>query len=288
MAHAGLQNLQYLLRAIDDERNDIFIHLNKRWTIQLSAVAAAAKKSRVFFTERLNTQWGTFSLVECELLLMKTAVATDAYEYYHLLSGNDMPIKSQDYIHAYFAEHADKEFMNFCGKDWCDEAVKRIKYYRINTHRKRLLFRCDTLLIRIQRLLGVNRIKNLPMQVLGGSQWASLTHAFVTYLLEKEDDIRRIFKRGACVDELYKQMMAYHSPFKENIFFFERLDKNDDTNQNMHKANARMIDWLRGSPYTYTMEDKAMLLTCPYLFARKFDCAKDAEIQQSLIESITE
>ena len=34
-----------------------------------------------------------------------------------------------------------------------------------------------------------------------------------------------------------------------------------------------MIDWSRGGPYTFTIEDLDMLLASPAMFARKFSMA---------------
>ena len=57
-------------------------------------------KARLFVLEqRLDVRWGDISVVKAELLLLETASMKGPYDYYHLLSGVDLPIKSQDYIH---------------------------------------------------------------------------------------------------------------------------------------------------------------------------------------------
>jgi len=38
-------------------------------------------------------------LISVEMQLLRKATSTDAYQYYHLLSGRDLPIKNQDFIH---------------------------------------------------------------------------------------------------------------------------------------------------------------------------------------------
>lgn len=47
---------------------------------------------------------GGGEVVKCELDLLKYAVKNEKYGYYHLLSGHDLPIKSQDVIHKWFDE----------------------------------------------------------------------------------------------------------------------------------------------------------------------------------------
>lgn len=69
----------------------------------------------------IEVYWGDISQVQVEYLLFETALSHGSYAYYHLLSGTDLPIKSQDYIHAFFQQNAGKEFVGF----WQDAAHQR-------------------------------------------------------------------------------------------------------------------------------------------------------------------
>ena len=65
-----------------------------------------AINSKVKFIEQINVNWGGYSIVKCELLLLEAAVKSDTdYVRYHLISGVDLPIKSQDYIHDFFEDN---------------------------------------------------------------------------------------------------------------------------------------------------------------------------------------
>ena len=44
-------------------------------------------------------------MIKVELLLFKTAHSHFKYTYYHLMSGVDLPLKSQEYIHQFFIEN---------------------------------------------------------------------------------------------------------------------------------------------------------------------------------------
>ena len=46
-------------------------------------------------------RWGDVSVIEAEFRLFEEAANKDKYAYYHLLSGVDMPLKSQNEIHAF-------------------------------------------------------------------------------------------------------------------------------------------------------------------------------------------
>ena len=50
--------------------------------------------------DRINVQWGGYSQIKCELKLLKSAIEHN-YDYYHLISGVYLPLKTQDYIHNF-------------------------------------------------------------------------------------------------------------------------------------------------------------------------------------------
>ncbi len=52
-------------------------------------------------------------MMDVELGLLDAAVKGAPYTYYHLLSGQDLPIKSQDFIHAYFNRYPGKDYVRF-------------------------------------------------------------------------------------------------------------------------------------------------------------------------------
>jgi len=131
MAHGEPYILERLLKSIDDERNDIFLHADRKWhNFDAGKIQSFVKKSRLFFTPRLDIRWGAFSQIECELSLLKMATGNGKYAYYHLLSGVDMPLARQDKIHQFFEENSGKEFVAF---DYHDKVLQqdlcRVKYF---------------------------------------------------------------------------------------------------------------------------------------------------------------
>lgn len=53
----------------------------------------------------------------CELNLFKYAHDLGKYDYYHLLSGKDFPLQSQDYIHNFFKQNEGMEFVHIVNKN---------------------------------------------------------------------------------------------------------------------------------------------------------------------------
>ncbi|MCR5670959.1 MAG: glycosyl transferase, partial [Butyrivibrio sp.] len=101
MAHNEFHTLENLLKALDDERNDIYIHIDKKaGNVDTDMLRGAVHRSGIFFIKRRKIYWGTLSIVKCELDLLSSATKEE-YHYYHLISGVDFPLKSQDYIHDF-------------------------------------------------------------------------------------------------------------------------------------------------------------------------------------------
>lgn len=102
IAHNEFDLLEILVRLLDDPRNDIYIHIDaKVKDFDFKSFQALTQYSRLRFTpRRISATWGDFSLVNTELLLLQTAVAGEdpaqPYAYYRLISGVDLPIKSND------------------------------------------------------------------------------------------------------------------------------------------------------------------------------------------------
>ena len=75
MAHTQPELLKKLLERLDDERNDIYLHIDsKAKDYPISDIAAVLKKSKCIVTERTDVKWGSYSQIHCEMVLLKEAV----------------------------------------------------------------------------------------------------------------------------------------------------------------------------------------------------------------------
>ena len=110
IAHNEPGVLAALLQQLDDERNDIYLHIDARSAAMLGQFAAyRTRRAGFYLVPKPNAvYWGDISQVETELLLFETAFKRGPYQYYHLLSGTDQVIKSQDYLHGFFKRSAGK------------------------------------------------------------------------------------------------------------------------------------------------------------------------------------
>lgn len=283
IAHNQFDLLELLVKKLDDKRNDIFVHIDAKVNnFDFDHFQSITKYSKIIFTdERVNITWGDFSQVRCEMLLLKTAVDNEdknnPYEYYHLLSGVDLPIKTNDEIHSFFNANSGKEFIHYTSNDVSESSVLRIKYYHLFRRKRNLFFKIlAQIALKFQQLIGVNRLKNTNIKVQKGCNWFSITGGLAHYVAENQKEYEKIFNYSYCCDEVFIQTVVENSPFKENLFM---PDCNND-----HFACARLIDWNRGNPYVFRKEDYEQIVSSPCMFARKFDMNTDSEIVRMLTE----
>ena len=87
IVHNEYPVLETLLSMIDDERNDIYLHIDRRSTeLYKRACLLCTQKARLFLLPTRNkVYWGDISQVETEYLLLETAAKHSTYDYYHLL-----------------------------------------------------------------------------------------------------------------------------------------------------------------------------------------------------------
>ena len=282
IAHNEYPVLRALLSMLDDERNDIFLHIDHR-SMELYEKIHSVQMQRAnlhILSTRNKVYWGDLSQVETEYLLLETASAKEAYSYYHRLSGTDLPIQTQDYIHSFFQINAGKEFVEYWSGNRHQKDLKRkiSRYYFFTKHLKRnnskwhvITAPCHNLALIVQKMVHFNRKQEVEFRK--GSQWFSITHNFCLYLLEKKPFVLQRFRYTLCPDEIFVQTLLWNSSFKKNIYNIE------DNNI----GSMRLIDWNRGDPYTWKIQDYTELVNSNKLFARKFSSQEEELIK--LIES---
>lgn len=218
IAHNEYPVLEVLLSMLDDERNDIYLHIDKRATELFQQIKKVKMQKAGFYLieNPIKVYWGDISQVQVEYLLFETALSHGPYAYYHLLSGTDLPIKSQDYIHAFFQQNAGKEFVGF----WQDAAHQRDlerKVFRYYFFTKRLkdkehLLHGITALIR-NLILAVQKISHYrrkqTFEFKKGGNWISITENAVKYLLQYKEIVLNRMKYTLCADEIFSFKLFY-------------------------------------------------------------------------------
>ena len=280
IAHSNLKQLQQLLLLLDDPRNDIYIHLDKKSKLNVKEIPPPTKMrySSVTFCDRIDVRWGNVCQIECELNLFALASQKD-HSYYHLISGMDLPLHSQNYIHQFFSGN-DLEYIGFSHhwnqreRVYCHNVFMNNMRYP-NKYVRGVLQKIRQWFNKMQ-IWADYKIKQ-PCNVFGaGCNWASVTHDFVLAILAQKDELLKMYQYSYCPDEIYKQTFALNSEFKNRLF--------NTTDEFL--GCVREIDWKRGRPYTWRKDDFEYLSHSKKIFARKFDESVDKEIIDMIINKV--
>jgi len=278
LAHNEFEILNRLIESLDDARNDIFIHFDAK--VQELPKIEVNKASLIVLNKRVDVRWGDFTVIEAELNLFEEASKRNTYQYYHLLSGVDMPIKSQDYLHRFFNSNNGKEFVGFYTGEIKNEIDRKVMKFHlfpgsfrdqggINIVKK--IFRSGY--IKFQELIGFHRNKDIDFRK--GTQWISITDALVRLILENKAQIYKIYKNTFCCDEIVVQTICWNSAFKQNIF-----DLTDEG-----RGCMREIRWENNMIRDWTEDDFEYLINSDKLFARKFN-SKSISVVDKILQYI--
>jgi hypothetical protein len=196
------------------------------------------------------------------------------HDYYHLISGSDLPIKSHSQIIEYFEKHKGKEFVSVDGDlgtyayrlryyhFWADVPLRRDSVsYKI----LRFMSLCN---MKVQAALGIDRIKNSKTKFKKGGEWFSISHDLVLYVLAQELPLNG-YKYCYTADETFLQTLVMSSPFADSVV----------------SESPHLTDWTRGKPYTFGAEDYDMLINSDAMYARKFSEEVDMEIVEKIYDT---
>lgn len=271
IAHNEFDVLQKICYAIDDERNDIFIHFDRKVSHLPNVVCSKSNVCILKKPQRVKVSWGTFSQISATLALLEAA--GNKYSRYHILSGTTMPLKSQDYIHSYFDKYSEFEVLKFMSgtKDEAYFKLRRYHYFvetktsTITQKIKHILWLCC---ISMQNILHISRNKGVYFQK--ASQWCSITSKAAAYLLANKKAIMRRYNHTFCPDE---------------YFVRTELSKKENGFNIMDSANYLAADFERTGPICYTEKDYARLIESEFIFARKFS-EKNIAVVDKILEHI--
>lgn len=277
IAHRYDETFKTLLRMLDRDENDIYVHMDlKNKQFDEGDCRKLIKKSGIYFTKRTSVTWGGYSQINSELILLETATAHGKYNYYHLLSGQDLPIKSNNEIMEFFKKHQGAEFIAFDKEKF--DCYDRVRYFyplqeMVGRNRKGILGRISSAMTFFQKIIHLKR--NAEIQFQKGSNWFSITDDLARYVIERKEWIRKVFHDSICCDEIFLQTIVINSVFSDRIYQYAGAESTEE-------AAMRLVDWERGGPYIFKSEDYQKLINSDMIYARKFDCQIDNNIVNKL------
>ena len=279
IAHNNPEILYAQLDVLHSENADFYYHLDSRMQIDKNRLKDHAKESKLFFVKSQKIQWGDYSQIDCELRLLEASIHSRIhYDYFHLLSGVDMPIKTFQTIDQFFADHQGKEFIHFDSYNADCLYRERISFYHLFPGRLQWQIILDGIFVKIQRMCKIDRIRKKGWTIQKGANWFSITQELAKWIVDKKKEVEKDFQYSFCADEVFLQTLVYNSKFRENLYW-KMFD--DD-----YHSCMRLVDWKRGNPYIFGKEDVDDLIDSDYMFARKFDYMQKPEAIDTLRECL--
>lgn len=255
MAHKAEYVLTTLIKMLDSVHNDIYIHFDlKSKDNTYLHLKGCVKYSRLTFVKRIKVYWGHISQCKAMYLLWEAAYNQGPYDYYHLISGVDLPIQTQSQIMNFFEANRGKNFVGFSENKIPDKY--NLHYFHPRYKRIGL---AQHLLHLLEKKLGIrNRLFDKYI-LQRGCNWSSLTNDAVGILIARKNEFLQALKYTNCPDECITQTILYNSKLKDTIFNMN----------NEQRSCMRLIDWQRGTPYNYTVKDLEEIISSDLIFCRK-------------------
>lgn len=281
-AYENFDVLEVLMRLVDDERNGVFLHVDKKARgfdpARFSNICQAAE---FHLAPRMNVYWADYTQIESAIALMRMALRSGKeYEYFHFLSDSDLPIKTQDEIHDFVGANAGSEFVAFnkapvWAHDWLSYYYPLNRFLRARNRTVRAAYKSFRhYSLSMQRAAGVRRSRDIEIKY--GSDYFSISRDLSEYVVSREEEIARLFRLTFLPSEFYLQTIVWNSHFRDHVFDMD----------NPYRSNLRHIDFPRGtgsSPHVFDANDFDELVASDRLFARKFS----TEVDKSIIEAVS-
>lgn len=271
LAHAQAEQLARLVAQLNSANTHFYIHIDANTSDETYAAIQSAvnqASSQVTFITRRPCRWGGFSLVDASLRLIQTALK-DGFDWGVLLSGQDYPIYSNEYIKEFLSKQPATALIDFKTEAEFDVAY-RYRAWHFEKFNGKTIGKALQKIQRLANSFGIKRQLPNPLnQIYAGSQWWMLSEVACQTIIDwlaNNPSVIDFFKHTLVPDEMFFQTILMHTHLAEQL----------------HPNAMRHLEWEQGawSPKTFAPNEIANLAGRAELFARKF--AADAETQTAL------
>lgn len=277
MAHKSPRQVHRLISRLNDGNSEFFIHIDKKADFSQFQIVKEFGEV-VHFTERFDATWGGYGLIKPYLSALKTVTdSANTFDRILLLSGQDYPIKSNEYINEFFKNSPYSNFIDYFPipnyKKW--PGGDRGGWYRVDKYyfgTKWYEFFCSKSLNLLSTYIPFLRRK-IPngMKPFTGQTWWNLDRYAANYILDyvaKHPEYMAFHKYTFVADELFVQMIVANS-------------KDEKLLNSIGNSEKRFTIWPKADsahPKILGKTDLDAIMASDDLFARKFDENVDTEI----------
>jgi hypothetical protein len=268
-AHKDLDQLNTLLARLSDPDFVLYVHLDRKWSVDPAAVDPHAHQVQ----PRADVRWGSFSQVAAMLASLRQVLANEpAFDKLHFLSAQDYPVLPNAVLKDELAALAGSELIDTVAigpQGW--PAQYRYEYFYREGGGWPLRLAC-ALANRALRASGRRRRFPAGLQPYGGSAWWALSRPCLADLLQRVDarpELTRFFRSVLCPDEMFFQTLVMASPFAPRVL----------------ARNYRYVQWPAGSarnPLVLVEADLPRIRASGAHFCRKLEGGKSAGLRARL------
>ncbi len=272
IAHNNFEHLARLIGTLDHPQVRFYVNVDAKVPLP-GQLASMPTINPIEILHRRRVNWGDQSQVVTELELFAKAFEDEENEWFHLLSGNDFPLKPIDELLRFYeqAEGADC-FMET--EPIPPHLADRVELFHFRVRRPAerpgIISKLTDKFLALQVRVGIKRKPGAKGGYRYGSNWVDMRRNAVNCLLEKQKEILRSTKFTQCADEIYKQTAL------------------EDSGLRIVNDNLRYIDWSarKPSPKSLGPADFDAMMSSGKLFARKFDAEDSPLLREMILNAI--
>lgn len=280
LAHKSPVMVNRLVNRLADSF-DVYIHADRRF-----AYEPPDRPNVTLVSPRYASDWGSWKQIAATLALFRAA-SERKYDRYVLISGQDVPIESNEGLIEFFSRYPETDFIAHFKRETeearlADERKLTLIWVarnRIKSQNKALdsarricskaLFLAESGVQFAQRTFRLYR--RLPCPVWGGENWVNLTGRTMDAFLAFIDDnpsFLRSFRHTKSGDEMIVQMALLEFVRPSSVM----------------NTSLRYVDFVSGpeDPRILRIEDYRKIVSSGMLFARKADDFVDGKVIEML------
>lgn len=260
-------------------RFEVYVHIDKKSDDKWKNILI--DNNHVHIYSKFCVNWGGSNHLKAIVWLMNEAVSANKdISYFHIISGDDWPVRNLDEIYDHFEVSSEIALLTTKMSDMTDEwyktSAKWQKYYSFldifnYKNLKQKIF--VKLFVKWQQLVGVNRFKKLDIELAQGLVWGDVPRDAFEYCMTYIHD-----------NPEFWEFMTYGHASEE--FFFQTILANSVVfNNRISNKNYRYINWNkknRSYPAILDIDDYKDITDGEWYFARKIDLSISRELIDKL------
>lgn len=246
--------------------SDIYIHFDLKskvddaWLKTLSDFGVSVVRLHKIY-------WGGFSQLKSIVALIAIALKKSKYDYFILLSGQDLPIKSHLELQQFLEANQGRSFIEstkFPLENWSHCFGRVHWFWFLDYFRFRGVHRFHQFSHYLFERFSIVKPSAKNIDYYGGSDWWMLPHAVAEYCVHEFDNNKKL-------------VSSFRHSFIPSEMFFQTVISNSNFKCTVVNSNKRYIVWREGSghPENITSDDMSRMLNSDCYFARKFDMDAD-------------